>query len=138
MYAPKFRHWMSSWDRFQEAQDSRIDSMADAALVEIHKLADEARAAFAPPPKPKDPTSIALEMAQQYMNAYPQGLASLGTGLQGLQQSLDLQRQQMAAMQNAGVLTGLGAGLEQYWEQYWNWPQQTLHDQVYGLYRRVP
>ena len=37
MYAPKFRSWMSDWDRFDETLAYRLDKMAEEAKREIRE-----------------------------------------------------------------------------------------------------
>lgn len=63
MYAPKFRSWMTSWDRFDEALSYKLNTMAEEAHKEIREMATKAMEEIAPHPLEPvrhDPT---LEMA---------------------------------------------------------------------------
>ena len=49
MYAPKFRSWMTDWERFDEVLNHRMETMAAEAIAEIHGMANKARAEISTP-----------------------------------------------------------------------------------------
>ena len=53
MYAPKFRSWMTDWERFDESLDAKLDKMAEEIMVEIHAMVEAAMPKEAEP-KPFD------------------------------------------------------------------------------------
>jgi hypothetical protein len=53
MYAPKFRSWMTDWERFDESLDAKLDVMAKDAMAEIHAMVEAAMPKEAEP-KPFD------------------------------------------------------------------------------------
>lgn len=89
MYAPKFRSWMTDWERFDEALDARLDAMADSAMTEIRAMVESAMS-----PEPVVPKS------QSYMDL-----------VNALQPMLNSQAAQYDAMRNiypAGAYSGHG------------------------------
>ena len=79
MYAPKFRSWMTDWERFDESLDAKLDKMAEEIMVEIHAMV-EAAMPKEPEPEPEYPFDYLagllqarhLPNIQQLQNAYPQ------------------------------------------------------------------
>ena len=77
MYAPKFRSWMTDWERFDESLGIKLDKMAEEIMVEIHAMV---QAAMPKEPEPKDSFDYLagfaqarhLQNIQQLQNAYPQ------------------------------------------------------------------
>jgi len=115
MYAPKFRSWMTDWERFDEALSYRLDAMEAEAKAEIRAMVEKAM-----PPKKKDPPPP--------MVWYAGGGASGGAGCAGwdgyspsygtngmdqyINQRGDLfsAQQQMAAAQNAYPSSAYSSG----------------------------
>lgn len=98
MYAPKFRSWMTDWERFEEGLDRRLNIMAEEALAEIHEMAEKAMPVKAKT-KPADTYNNLLHslLANQQQVAY---------------NSLNYLNQQRNALQNvypAGDYYGIGA-----------------------------
>lgn len=77
MYAPKFRSWMTDWERFDESLGIKLDVMAKDAMVEIHAMVE---AAMPKEPEPKDSFDYLagfaqarhLQNIQLLQNSYPQ------------------------------------------------------------------
>lgn len=65
MYAPKFRSWMSSWDRFEEALEHRLQEQGDAIMADVRRQIAEAM--------PKEPSPTGLRNPYPY----PEMLAML-------------------------------------------------------------
>jgi len=42
MYAPKFRSWMSNWDRFDEALEARLQTQGDEIMADVRRQIAEA------------------------------------------------------------------------------------------------
>ena len=78
MYAPKFRSWMTDWERFDESLGIKLDKMAEEIMVEIHAMV---QAAMPKEPEPKDSFDYLAgllqarylpNIQQMLQNAYPQ------------------------------------------------------------------
>lgn len=67
MYAPKFRSWMTSWDRFEETQESRIQAQGDAIMADVRRQIAEAI--------PKEPEKT--EQYNPYLKVFPGDLARM-------------------------------------------------------------
>ena len=92
MYAPKFRSWMSSWDRFKEAQEARIQAQGDAILADVRRQIAEAM--------PKEPEP----KRNPYLNIFPEDFARFAA-----------QQQQGFDAYNRGFLGNtLGGGIVDY------------------------
>ena len=78
MYAPKFRSWLTDWERFDESLDAKMNAMAEEAMAEIHAMVE---AAMPKEPEPKDSFDYLAGFAQArhlqniqqlLQNSYPQ------------------------------------------------------------------
>jgi hypothetical protein len=84
MYAPKFRSWMSNWDRFDEALEARLQTQGDEIMTDVRRQIAEAM--------PKEPEPAynpylndllrAVRQQQGSFNAYNRG-GFLGNTLGG-------------------------------------------------------
>lgn len=70
MYAPKFRSWMTSWDRFEEARDHKLDEWAKGVQEEIKAMAANAIESIeASLPKPPKPSLAYVDLIQLLGNS---------------------------------------------------------------------
>lgn len=104
MYAPKFRSWLTDWERFDEALSYNLDLMEADALAEIHAMAEAGRERLRPslreatdiimnaansPFHPSYALAIAAQQAGWSM-AYTQGMSAndfLGASMNSLANS---------------------------------------------------
>ena len=74
MYAPKFRSWMTGWERFDERLEARIAEWEESTRAEIAVMVNEAMRSIYPPRPVKafDYSSEMLQaLAQQQHPPYP-------------------------------------------------------------------
>lgn len=103
MYAPKFRSWMTDWERFDEALGHRLDAMEAEAKAEIRAMVKKAM----PPRREIVTTRIAFAGGGQYGYAGGEGRAEYPS-----RDQIIMLLNQQANMQNGYPATGglLGLG----------------------------